>query len=157
MILGFSNYHSRNQRSLSLKGIAYARLSGTRFLPESNSLENHIVRLARSGALARDVRKVIRRQKRAGLAVTRMRGDDVVKICPDGRTEILERICRVPYQLPEGVRIFPSRAQSFSWPVFRLPQAFPYTPSTSMIGVPHSGHLSMLARARRMRLQTQPT
>jgi hypothetical protein len=70
-----------------------------------NSLEGRIVELATSGKLGWGARAAIRSQKRDGLPITTMRGNQVVRIFPGGRVEILETVERPEFTIPKGVKL----------------------------------------------------
>jgi hypothetical protein len=74
-------------------------------IEDSNSLEDRVVRLARTGRLAKAARHAVHMQQKKGLAITCKRGDQIVKRYADGREEILGTVERRPYTLPRGVTI----------------------------------------------------
>jgi hypothetical protein len=73
------------------------------------SLEDSVVKLAMTGKLAEAAASAIRAQKQAGLPVTFLEGNLVIKEHPDGRREILRTLKpAATYALPKGVARIPS-------------------------------------------------
>jgi hypothetical protein len=73
--------------------------------PEPGTLEANLVDLAMTGKLAKAGRRAVAAQKDRGLPVTFKRGQQVIKVYPDGRREVLATLERPSYTLPKGVRI----------------------------------------------------
>jgi hypothetical protein len=101
-----------NERRAARKtGRRNTALPGHRASPKNQeasdrgSLEDQIVALAVGGKLAGAGRRAIEAQRKGGLPVTFMRGDEIIKAHPDGREEVLGKVERVPYTLPKGVAI----------------------------------------------------
>ena len=72
---------------------------------DPTTLEGSIVKLALGGQLRKATRKVLTAQPKRGIAITFKRGRQIIKRYPDGHTEILGEVQRVPYTLPKGVKI----------------------------------------------------
>jgi len=81
----------------------------SRRILSSDSLEDHIVELATSGKLACAAGAAIRSQKSRGLPITSKRGNEIVKVYSDGRTEVLETLNPPIYKLPKGVKFFQNK------------------------------------------------
>ena len=69
--------------------------------------------LAVTGQLAEAAAAAIRAQKKAGLPVTFLEGNNVIREHADGRREVLRRLKPAPKSpIPKGVKRIPSNGRS---------------------------------------------
>jgi hypothetical protein len=71
-------------------------------------LEDVIYEMAISGAFAKAARKIIKDQLQAGIPVTYLKQNDIVREYPDGRIEVIGHIKKSTFKAPPGVEIIPS-------------------------------------------------
>jgi hypothetical protein len=100
--------NGRHRRGTTKRAVTTRRAALRRPL----SLEDSIVELAVTGQLAEAAAAAIRAQKEAGLPVTFLEGNNVVREYPDGRREVLRRLKpRTKSPIPKGVRKIPSNGR----------------------------------------------
>lgn len=68
------------------------------------TLEDAVVSLATTGKLAEAARSAIRAQRKAGLAITYKKGNQIVTEYPDGRRVVLRNLTPPIYTIPKGVK-----------------------------------------------------
>ena len=76
---------------------------------EANSLESHVVTLAKQGRFSDAGHRAIESQLKRGLAVVFKRGNQIIKLRPNGDEEILETLEPATYSIPPGVAILSER------------------------------------------------
>jgi hypothetical protein len=77
--------------------------------PRTPSLEDSIVTLAETGKLAEAGAAAVRATKAAGLPVTFLEGNNVIREYPDGRREVVRRLKAAPkHPIPRGVARIPT-------------------------------------------------
>lgn len=77
---------------------------------ELRSLEGNVRKLAADGTIAAAARQSIQDQRAAGLAITYMKGNLIVKEHADGRTEVVDHLPPAPpFKRPRGVGIIESK------------------------------------------------